>query len=172
LTGRTLRARGLRPAWWLAAALSCGACNGVDPEAVTIARCPDAGEFVHVSPWVESTCGTLDCHGQLARPMRVYGTSGLRLDAADRTGGDATTPAERDATMRSLCSLEPERTAEAVAGRLAADELLVVGKGRGDVHHEGGVLMRAGDDGDRCFITWLSGKADVDACDRAATSPE
>lgn len=151
----------------LALALT-SACSAVDPEAVTIARCPDATEFEHVSPFVEASCGTLDCHGDPPRPMRVYGKAGLRLDASDISGGDATTPAERDATMRSLCALEPERSADTLAGRLAPEALLIVGKGRGEVEHKGGALMHAGDDADRCMTSWLSGAADLAACDRVA----
>lgn len=34
--------------------------------------------FVVVSEVLERRCGTLDCHGQPARPLRLYGNSGLR----------------------------------------------------------------------------------------------
>ena len=159
----------LRRPWAPAiAAVVCVACTSIDPDASLVLRCPDAVEFERVAPFVESSCGTLDCHGQLARPMRVYGERGLRLSSGDVAGGEATTPQERDATLRSLCALEPERTAKALAGQLAAEELLVVGKGRGEVEHKGGQLMVPGDDADRCMTSWLSGAADLVACDRVA----
>ena len=106
----------------------------------------------------------------LARPMRVYGSRGLRLDPTDMAGGRDTTPQERDASLRSLCGLEPEGTAAALAGTLPADELLVVTKARNEVSHKGGQLISEGDSGDRCFVSWLSGHVEPPYCD-AAVSP-
>jgi hypothetical protein len=39
--------------------------------------------FVIVSEVYERRCGTLDCHGQPSRPLRIYGNSGLRRPEPD-----------------------------------------------------------------------------------------
>jgi hypothetical protein len=39
--------------------------------------------FNTVSEVMERRCGTLDCHGQSSRPLRVYGNSGLRRPEPD-----------------------------------------------------------------------------------------
>lgn len=49
--------------------------------------CPDEATFKNeVMPVIETRCGSLDCHGNIARPLRVYGQTGLRLiDLTDST---------------------------------------------------------------------------------------
>lgn len=39
--------------------------------------------FVLVSEVLEKRCASLDCHGALARPLRIYGSSGLRRPEPD-----------------------------------------------------------------------------------------
>ena len=50
---------------------------------------PTGGCSTGVEPVLERACGTLDCHGQVGRPLRIYGQYGLRFvdpDAATRPG--------------------------------------------------------------------------------------
>ncbi|EYF04335.1 hypothetical protein [Chondromyces apiculatus] len=110
------------------------ACE-VDLDTVSV-DCPPADpvNFRRVSEMLEFRCGTLDCHGNTFRPLRIYGRNGLRrpenltidgslpedsgLDAATQypnyhTGGSVeTTTTEMMENARSLCGLEPERIAE------------------------------------------------------------
>ena len=146
-------------------------CASVDPEATVAAECPDAAQFVHVSPFLEASCGTIDCHGAIARPLRIYGKVGLRLDSAAISGAGDTTRAEMAASMQSLCGLQPELTSRVVEGRAAPEDLLVVQKARAEVQHKGERLVRPGDDGDVCLTSWLAGHVDEAACARAVPLP-
>ena len=144
-------------------------CTSVDPDATVVAPCPDATQFVSVSPVLEASCGTLDCHGHPARPLRIYGERGLRLTATDLSGEALTTDAERAASRRSICSLQPEAMASIAAGDSRADMLLLVQKARGEAFHKGGAPVAAGDATDTCITTWLEGATDIQACANAPT---
>lgn len=146
-------------------------CSSIDPEATITTACPDAAGFELVAPVVEASCGTLDCHGQTARPLRIYGERGMRLAAADLPGEAETTVAERIASRRSICSLQPEQMARVVAGEAGADALLLVQKARAEVHHKGGAPVAAGDATDACITSWLEGAVDSQAC-AAAPVPD
>ncbi|MBK8258312.1 MAG: hypothetical protein IPK82_37295 [Polyangiaceae bacterium] len=43
----------------------------------------DEDAFIAVSEVLERRCGTLDCHGAIARPLRLYGNAGLRRPEPD-----------------------------------------------------------------------------------------
>lgn len=146
------------------------ACAIPDPSATVLLACPDRSSFAAVSPFLEVGCGTLYCHGAPARPLRIQGFSGLRLDPADRPGGDPTTVAEVDANYRSVCGLEPEIMSEVVARQSPPDALLLLQKPRAETHHKGGAIVTTGDDGDTCLARWLEGQADASACQRAAAA--
>jgi hypothetical protein len=135
--------------------------------------CPSRTEFEAVSPVLEERCGTLDCHGQLSRPLRVYSALGMRLGTdpgafSPGTGvyPDAfpTTEDERDATRRSLCALEPEVMAAVRAGDRGPNELTVVRKADGSEKHKGGVVFHDGDGGERCLVGWIEGTTDSELC--------
>jgi len=71
-----------------AAVLVAGCLGDTANATVTTACVPfdpaDPGDaFVIVSEVVERRCGTLDCHGQPARPLRIYGNAGLRRPEPD-----------------------------------------------------------------------------------------
>jgi hypothetical protein len=63
-----------------------------------------------VSYFLERRCGTLDCHGQPGRPLRIYGRSGLRLpnQAGNRPNVGDTSEEEVASNYRSVVGLEPE----------------------------------------------------------------
>jgi hypothetical protein len=155
---------------------------GVDAGATVAASCPSRSEFDAVSPVLEQRCGTLDCHGALARPLRVYGTYGMRLfddPSALEPGsgvyadpeGSPTTEAERAANRASLCALEPEIMAAVGAGDLDATELTVLRKATGTEHHKGGVVFHEADGGERCLRSWIEGGVDTSACTSALDPP-
>lgn len=123
--------------------------------------CPNKDVFVqHVSPYLERRCGTLDCHGQPKRPMRIYGQLGLRHPLEDNfSGGAATTTLELDANFDAVCNLDPEAMAESAETLGAsADKLLLVNKMRGIERHKGGQAVIAQTPGDRCVLNWLKFK--------------
>ncbi len=126
---------------------------------------PSAASFPAVATFLEQRCGTLDCHGQVGRSLRLYGFVGLRLDPTDVPGGRATTPDEVDADYQSVVGLEPEILAAVVQdGGARPERLTLVRKARGTEHHKGGVLITPGDAQDRCLTSWLAGAVDEGAC--------
>lgn len=103
-------------------------------------------------------CGSLDCHGRIARPLRIYGQNGLRLDPNDFPGGRPRTLDESRATYLSVIGLEPERVG-----------VLVIDKAIGRERHKGGrIFADESDPGYLCLASWLRGAVDVASC---ASSP-
>jgi hypothetical protein len=145
-------------------------CRG-DLDATVTNACPSQAVFEQsVSPFLERRCGTLDCHGGVARPMRLFGRFGLRHPGEDNfSGGAATTDVELAANYTSVCGVDAERMNESVEnfGNNAA-ELLVVAKARGAEKHKGGKIVNEGDAGDKCLLGWLQGEQVVDPADVAA----
>jgi hypothetical protein len=161
----------LAAAFALTGALS--ACALPDTTATVVATCPDRTQFTSVSPFVEVGCGTIDCHGAPARPLRIYGFAGLRLSPNDVSALAApTTTAEVSANWLSACSLQPEQLDAVVSGQAGPDSLLLVQKPRLEVHHKGGAVVVAGDPGDTCITSWLSGEVDAGACAQAKAAQE
>ncbi len=139
--------------------------------------CPSSEEFPLVSQLVERRCGTLDCHGQPGRSLRIYGRYGLRkpskVDSPSYVPGGLTptTQEELDANYHSLCGLEPEKMADVVAKKAKVDTLTIVRKPRLTEAHKGGRVLPENSDGDKCFVSWIEGQTDVDACNRELVKP-
>lgn len=129
-----------------------------------------------VSTVFEKRCGSLDCHGSIARNMRVYSARGLRLpnDGGIGPGEGETTLDEITANYQSILTLEPELTNAVIEG---ADPLtlLVLKKPLEIEKHKGGASIRRGDDADRCIQSWFKEDTltpiDTGACTRAAAFP-
>jgi len=146
---------------------------------------PDATAFqgpgnLGVSYFLERRCGTLDCHGQVGRALRVYGRDGLRLpnDAGITPLSGDTTPAEIAANYRAVVALEPEQMSRVVAGGEDPETLLLLKKPLdikfGGVQHKGGPVIAAGhaDPGYQCLTSWLTNTTDFAACQSAAIAQE
>ena len=158
----------------LAMALSLGlaACSTPPRDGRVTETPPDRPSFTPVGLFLDHRCGTLDCHGQSFRNMRLYGYEGMRLEARDVVGGGPTTNAELDLSYRSVIALEPEIMNAVRADHGANPErLTLVRKARGLEKHKGETLMTAGDDQDKCLVSWLGGATDADACTRALATP-
>lgn len=145
-----------------------------DPEARISAVCPDRQIFInYVSPMMERRCGTLDCHGNQFRPMRLFGELGLRHPGElNYSGGDATTLLEADANYRAVCNFEPEKVTEVALdpGGQSVNKLLLVRKARGVISHKGGKVFEPFDESDKCVVGWLRSdnpKSIRDACQAA-----
>jgi len=142
----------------------------VDTAGTEVFGCPNRGVFIgqdadagiamqSVSTFIERRCGTLECHGTLYRPMRIYGRFGLRAQVEPNVpGGKPTTAFEHDANYGAVCSIEPDKMAE-VANDFgqSADKLLFVQKARGVEGHKGGTVVTPGSAGDKCILGWLRG---------------
>lgn len=157
-----------------APAVACAACTGVLQQRVGI-DAPPEDQFPPVADYLENRCGTLDCHGQTGRNLRIWGCDGLRLDPKDISScvsGNATTADEYYATYRSLVGLEPAVMSEVVKAQAKDPELLTfVRKARGTEAHKGGQLITPGDDQDKCIVSWLAGTTDTTACNNALKYP-
>ncbi len=168
----------------IVAAGSLLACENIPSPALL--TCADIEDFKPVSNVLERRCGTLDCHGEYARPLRIYGQNGLRLATGDEirdteqarendtvSGGKGTTDEEVELNWRSVCGLEPERTAQVVTGQLSPDELMLLRKPlqlEGNLEkHKGGQLFLSGGPGDVCISCWLRGFPDNIECTDALT---
>lgn len=159
----------------LAPLLGVAACSSVDPDAYHHLKGPafgaDGDAFRPVSAVVERRCGTIDCHGGPARPMRIYGQYSLRLPVEDPDpdyypGGLSPTSAdELTHNYQSMCGLEPEILNRVVAKKDEVEALTLVRKPRLLEKHKGGLLWNKGDDGDACLINWITGVADTTPCD-------
>ena len=159
--------------WTLLLALSGFACaSAPDGNQRVPLVAPSAASFTAVGTFLEHRCGTLDCHGQVGRNLRLYGYDGLRLAAADLPGGAPTTTEELAVDYQSVIGLEPEiLTAVVEEGGTHPERLTLVRKGRGSEHHKGGALIMVGDAQDRCLTGWLAGAVDDTACADALTTP-
>jgi hypothetical protein len=168
-------------AFALASADGASSCSDVPTHARIGIDAPNGSEaeFGPVADYLEHRCGTLDCHGQMDRNLRIYGCEGTRLDpetapgcSPPPLGGGFTTPAEHTGTYRSLVGLEPSVMSQVVADHGLHPELLTfVRKARGLEAHKGGTLITPGDDQDVCITSWLAGKTDTTACGLALGYP-
>lgn len=135
---------------------------------------PDQTQFATVSPVFERRCATLDCHGQVGRPLRIYSGLGLRLpnDAGNTPGSNATTPDEITANYRTVIGLEPEEMTRVSAGQDLPRTLLILAKPLMLQAHKGGpALAPTGDPGEECITSWILGPAvDKAACTAAVAS--
>ena len=60
------------------ASVSLG-CGGSLDELTTLKELnQDTAAFAPVSSMMEKRCGSIDCHGNISRPLRIYGKFGLR----------------------------------------------------------------------------------------------
>jgi hypothetical protein len=130
---------------------------------------PSRATFAPVDDVLQSSCGTLDCHGQVGRNLRLYGGRGLRVLPENNSADDPTTSREYDESYFSVIGLEPEIMSDVVRDHGKSPErLTMVRKARETEHHKGGRLFVAGDIRDRCLISWLAGAVDVMACKAGA----
>ena len=182
MNGRShLIASAVAMAWTLASAGAASSCSDVPIDARTGIDAPSGSEteFGPVADYLEHRCGTLDCHGQRDRSLRIYGCEGMRVDpnaapgcTPPPLGGGFTTPTEHAATYGSLVGLQPNVMSQVVADHgLHPERLTFVRKARGLEAHKGGTLITPGDEQDVCITSWLAGDTDTTACGLALSYP-
>lgn len=158
----------------LAAAGSCAATP--DPNQIAPSSPPDRDQFINggVNAFMERRCGGLDCHGQIGRPLRIYGSLGLRKTDPDkpfapRPPGD-TTMDEKIDNYLSVVDLEPEAMGHSHAsGGKYRDFLFLLkplGVENNGVRHKGGPVLRdIGDPGYTCLVSWIGGAVSTKDCE-------
>lgn len=159
-------------AWVAAGACLLAGCELPQGEGLAGLQRPDRASFPLVADALQPSCGTLDCHGQRGRNLRLFGGRGLRLDPHGNSADEPTSEAEYRASFLSVVALEPEALDAVVrSGGQDPERLSLVRKARGAELHKGGVQMLPGDPLDRCLISWLEGRVRADSCLRVASSP-
>lgn len=160
----------LIPAAW---ALVLGGCDAdlVPSPAPGPLAAPSRPEFNPVADAMQLHCGTLDCHGQVGRNMRLYGQFGLRLNPQDDPLTEPTSDAEYDASYWAVVALEPEIMTKVVQQQSSATTLTMIRKPLGIELHKGGILMKDGDSLDLCLVGWLVGRPAAASCLTVAQTP-
>lgn len=156
-------------AWSLLLALLASACMGPSADDTTSMPPPaDLAPFTPLHTALAPSCGSLDCHGQPARNLRLYDSQGLRLARDAVSGVGSTTQDEILASFRSVVGLEPDLTSRVLQAHGAEPErLTLVRKARGTEVHVGGAVWAEGSAGDRCLTSWLASATDAEACAKA-----
>jgi hypothetical protein len=154
----------------LAVIVGCGSPPG---DARLVETTPDTTTFPAVAGMLVQACGTLDCHGQISRNLRLYGDTGLRFSPLDVPSTLLpTTMAEIGQDYASVVGLEPEILSAVVSsGGADPGRLTLVRKARGTESHKGGAVIVPGDARDVCLTTWLAGRADAASCAAALNLP-
>jgi len=169
-----------------AATIACSVTQariGIDAPPEDQFAFPMTGDAGGVGDYLVQRCGTLDCHGQIGRNLRIWGVKGMRLLPDGQSSpilsllaggpsaggqGATTTPDEYEATYRSLVGLEPAVMSQVVQSGAANPELLTfVRKAIGIESHKGGHLITPGDDQWTCIVSWLAANTDKLACQKA-----
>jgi hypothetical protein len=167
-------------AWSAPLVVASGCASSPQPDGntrtTTILAPPQASFQQSVSPVLERRCATLDCHGQIGRPLRLYSARGLRLgnDAGLMPGIGATTSEETTANYRAVIGLEPEEMTRVLAGVATPRDLLLLKKPLMLEGHKGGpAIAPSNDPAELCIVSWLLSDAthpvDQASCTKAAT---
>jgi hypothetical protein len=145
------------------------ACTGPEPGATDVPRMLSLPAYMHdIQPIFEGRCATLDCHGNVQRPLRMFAETGLRASDSLRN-------------VQTPIPITPEELASNVAAANAVDgaavdpdDSVILQKPLGQMKHTGGTLWLTPDDPQAvCVRGWLagtSGDPDIQAaCATAAT---
>jgi hypothetical protein len=149
------------------------ACSVPSPDARVVEETPDAVSFPAVAAMLIQACGSLDCHGTVARNLRLYGDTGLRYSPTDVPSTlIPTTPDEVAQDFESVVGLEPEIMSAVVAsGGADPQRLTFVRKAMGTESHKGGAVVVQGDSRYVCITSWLQSDTDTTACASALLLP-
>jgi hypothetical protein len=157
---RRIAALGAAALWTAPIVIACASSPTPDGNTrVTTILAPNQSQFQQfVSPVLERRCATLDCHGEVGRPLRLYSARGLRLpsEAGLIPGVGATTLEESTANYRAVIGLEPEAITRVVAGVAVPRDLLLLKKPLMLEGHKGGqVIASSNDAAELCIVSWL-----------------
>jgi len=137
----------------LVAALMVAGCVPGDQGEIAVSAGDLDAYRTDVHPLLEASCGTLDCHGDFGRPLRLYAETGLR--AADDLRGAPITDDELRADAASLLGVSPPP--DSLEDHLALLKPLEVSE-RG-LHHVGRDLWTSrADPAYVCLRAWLEGE--------------
>lgn len=141
-------------------------CSFEQGDPIPIAELDADAYVAEVHPVVRYGCASLDCHGDLNRPLRLYSEDGLRWNASLR--GEPLAAEEVEWNVAALAGFDPE--APSVDTNLVLLKPLAVDAG--GVAHEGGDRWPNREDPSYvCMHGWLSNRAgDPDVMQACATA--
>jgi hypothetical protein len=152
-----------------AAAVALLAC--VDQGRVPLEPLDDDRYAADVQPYVAVACGTLDCHGDPGRPLRLYSELGLREGDAFRPRALSEALAPEPLSAQELAANVLAFRAVAGAHRAGGEELALskpLARSAGGAEHVGGDIFDSTDaPGHRCLRAWIGGEPEDGACDEA-----
>ena len=147
------------------------ACNDLDlpPEELVVGDETAYAELVQ--PYAGLACGSLDCHGDSGRALRLYAQYGLRADAALRDTDIS--PEEIVSNLYSISAISP-------GGGPPANHVVLLkalAPEAGGMNHVGDVIWEDTEaPGYQCVLAWLSNnsadQAARDACAAAYADVE
>ncbi len=151
-----------------------GGCTDTDSSEQPVAQGDRESYAQFVQPYVGLGCGSLDCHGEGGRALRLYAEDGLRL--FDELRGEPISDDEIDRNVASFAGVSPD--ASSVADHLALTKGLAVAAG-GFAHVGGEIWDTTNEPGYQCLLAWLSNapldatgqQACVDAYEQVADTP-
>lgn len=113
----------------------------------------------YVQPLMDVSCASLDCHGRMREPLRLYSADGLRIADGLRTTDPVDTQLLRDdeiaANVASLLAVDPYYMPYPGDSIVVKKPLAVA---MGGIHHVGGELWPTTDDpAYLCVRDWLGG---------------
>jgi len=147
--------------------LSLSACTDTSADDLVVELGDSTALGQWVQPIIRHDCASLDCHGDLVRPLRLYALHGLRLDAELRDEDESVE--ELSANVLSIAGVDPTANPE--------DSLVLVkplDEDAGGFEHVGGDLFAdTNDPRYQCVLAWLDGRLPADqaaasACTTAA----
>lgn len=137
-----------------------GACASFEDEPLPLQLAQPVVYRQQVQPYVARRCGSLDCHGNPGRLLRIYSRHSLRAPGTPRSSG--MTQREYQENLQSFAAMD----------RPEAGEGFILKKGlsidAGGLAHVGGdVWTSVEEPGYRCIDAWLKGSQDPKACQSA-----
>ena len=141
-----------------ALSLSVGCSHSLETE--SLGALDVEGYALEVQGVLEPSCATLDCHGDIGRPLRLYAETGLRAPGVRRDA--PLTPEELEDNVRSLLAIDPGTEPGA---NLVITKPLSTAVG-GEAHVGGDVWPDREDPAVICVTAWLAGdvSSEREAC--------
>ncbi len=140
------------------------ACNDTSIEEIPLTVGDGDSYAINVQTYVGYRCGSLDCHGDMGRTLRIYAERGLR--SQDVLRNQQVSNSEISENLLSFAALD------SLGGPV--EENLVLLKGlavsAGGMAHEGGAVWSdTNAAGYRCLAAWLAGRGEDAAAQAACT---
>lgn len=147
--------------WVLLLAVVMASCTDTDASETPLTLGDTAFYETDVQDYVGYRCGSLDCHGDMGRSLRIYAKDGLRKSDALRRQ-----PMSLEEIDDNVAALSVFSRFDAVDQSFSLTKALSVGSG-GMAHEGDPVWQDRNDEGYLCLAGWLAGTSPASACANA-----